>query len=163
MTAGSGMPLWLRGNYMAAARVSEGVLGRDNANHAIYISLGRIPGITGYHADDKTPRTYSAAGTDFAYLWNQFELRGDFRVWQRAGIGAYAALGRLGVNLLEENRLKLEFQTVFKEADTVRDYFLASGISYAATAEFSMRTMYEYENIGADNRLIFQLYYYLKL
>ena len=30
LTTGSGMPLYLKGNYLAAARVFEGVLARDN-------------------------------------------------------------------------------------------------------------------------------------
>lgn len=162
-TAGSGMPLLLNGGHLAAARVSEGVLGKDNSNHGIYFAIGRTPDITGYHADDRNPRTYSAAGTDLAYVWDRFELRGDLRVGQKGGNQLYAALGRFGVNLMEENRLKMEFQTVFKKAGKIRNYFLASGLSYSATADLSIRTMYEYEKQGADNRLVAQLYYYLKI
>ena len=163
LTTGSGMPLFLHGNYLASARISKGVLARDNYTAGLYYSGGRIPDIMGYHIENRKPRTYNVTGTDIAYLWDRFELRGDLRIGQRGGRNIYAALGRFGVDLMEENRLKLEFQTVTTKADGTLDYFLASGLSCTATAELSLRTMFEYENLGADKRLITQAYYYFKI
>ena len=163
LTAGSGMPLFLNGNYLASARISDGVLNKDNYNAGLYYSGGKIPEIIGYHIEDRKPRTYNVAGADISYLWDRFELRGDLRAGQKGGENVYAALGRFGVNLMEENRLKLEFQTVVTKADGVRDHFLASGLSYSATADLSFRTMFEYEDLGADKRLITQAYYYLNI
>ncbi|MFA6434526.1 MAG: hypothetical protein WCW52_07520 [Elusimicrobiales bacterium] len=163
LTAGSGMPLYLHGNYLASARLSEGVLARDNYNTGLYFSGGKIPDITGYHIENRTPETYNVAGTDFAYLLDRFEFRGDLRFGQKDGKGLYAALGRFGVNFLEENRLKLELQTVLTETNNIHDYFLTSGLAYAATPELSLRAIFEYENLGADKRLMTQVYYYLKI
>ena len=163
LTAGSGMPLFLNGNYLASARISEGVLAKDNFNTSLYFSGGKIPDITGYHIADRKPANYSVAGTDMVYLWDRFELRGDLRFGQKNGKGTYAALGRLGVNFLDESNLKLELQTVLTENNNVHDYFLASGLAYAATSELSLRGMFEYENLGADKRLMTQVYYYLKI
>jgi len=162
-TTGSGMPLLMDGNYLASVRISAGVPARDNYNAGIYYSGGKIPAVMGYHVEDRHPRTYNITGTDLVYLWNRFELRGDLRLGQRDGENIYAALGRLGVNLMEENRLKLEFQTVTVKTDGIRDYFLASGLSYAATSDLSFRTMFEYADRGADKRLMTQLYYYIKI
>jgi len=163
LTAGSGMPLFLNGNYLASARISEGVLAKDNYNAGLYFSGGKIPDITGYHITDRKPASYNVMGTDMAYLWDRFELRGDLRFGQKNGTGAYAALGRFGVNFLDENRLKLELQTVLTKANDIHDHFLAAGLAYAATSELSLRAMFEYENLGADKRLMTQVYYYLKI
>ena len=161
LTAGSGMPLVMNGNYLASARVSKGVLAKDNYNAGLYFSGGKVPGVMGYHIEDSKPKTYDFAGTDLAYLWDRFELRGDLRIGQKDGGDVYAALGRFGVNLMEENRLKLEFQTVITKTAGVRDYFLASGLACSATADLSFRTMFEYENLGADKRVVTQMYYYI--
>lgn len=163
MTAGSGMPLVMNGNHLASARISRGALARDNYNAGLYFSGGRIPDIMGYHIEDRKPAAYNVAGTDFAYLRDRFELRGDLRMGQKNGESVYAALGRFGVNLLEENRLKLEFQTVAVKTGGTGNYFLTSGLAYSATSELSFRTMFEYEDLGADKRLVTQVYYYIGL
>jgi hypothetical protein len=161
LTAGSGMPLFLNGNYLAAARICEGALARDNYNTSLYAAAGRIPDITGYHINDRQPREYSVFGSDFAVLWDRYELRGDLRVGQRGGESIYAVLGRFGVNLLEENRLKLEVQGVGTRTEAGGDYFLGTGLAYSLTADLAFRSMLEYEKLGADKRLITQLYYYI--
>jgi len=161
LTAGSGMPLFLNGNYLAALRVCEGALARDNYNTSFYAAAGKLPDITGYHINDREPRDYSVIGSDFAWLWDRYELRGDLRVGQRGGASIYAALGRFGVNFLEENRLKLEFQGVGIRSEPGTDYFLGTGLVYALTADLSLRTMFEYEKLGDDKRLITQFYYYI--
>ena len=64
------------------------------------------------------------------------------------------------MNFLEENRLKLEFQGVGTRSEPGTDLFLGTGLVYALTADLSLRTMFEYEKLGDDKRLITQLYYY---
>ena len=160
-TTGSGMPLSMYRNYLLSARICDGVLSRDNYNTSLYYSGGKIPDIIGYRVLDPKPITYNVLGTDFTYLWNRFELRGDLRMGQRGGESLYAMLGRLGVNLMDENRLKLELQAVGTKSFGLRDNFLATALSYAVNADLSVRTMFEYEHLGADKRLLMQLYYYI--
>ena len=98
-----------------------------------------------------------------AYLFDRYELRTDLRKGVKLGATTYAALARLSVNLLDESRLKLEFQPVFTGADKNDDYFLGAGLTYAVTADLSWRGMFEYERSTAEKRVLTQLYYYLKV
>lgn len=163
LTAGSGMPLSAKGNHLVSARVAEGVLARDNASKGVYFSMGKIPDVVGYEILDRTPVTYTMVGSDYAELWDGFEFRSDLRAGQRGGLPAYAALGRFGVNFLEENRLKAEVQAVFTQLNRVPDHFLAAGLTYSVTADLAARALFEYEYRGFDKRLLAQLYYYFNV
>ena len=163
LTTGSGMPLLLDGGYLASARAGRGVLNADNYTAGVYFSGGRVPDVQGYDIMDTHPMPYGFFGVDAAYLWDRLEFRADLRKGEKDGSPAYAALGRIGLNVLEENRLKLEFQPVFTELDGTSGYNLAGGFSYAATAELSWRSLYQYDNGTNDKRITTQLYYYLKI
>jgi hypothetical protein len=162
-TTGSGMPLYMNGNYLISARVSRGVLNQENYNAGLYISAGEIPDIAGYQILDGIPKPYTAVGTDFTRLWDRFEFRLDGRIGEKDSNQMYALLGRATINMLEENRMKLEFQPVFTRSSGVNDYFLASGLAYSFTSDLTMRGMFEYQNSNADKRLVTQLYYYFKI
>ena len=76
-TTGSGMPVYFKGNYMAAARVSYGVLSQDN------ITLV-FPWATAKHSKpwatmlmDSEPQRMSACGMDLTLLRNNLEHRFD--------------------------------------------------------------------------------------
>jgi opacity protein-like surface antigen len=64
------------------------------------------------------------------------------------------------MNLLEENRLKLEFQPVLWKELGESSYTLSGGASYQATSDLALRAMYEYTDQTEDNRIVFQVYYY---
>lgn len=163
LTSGSGMPLHLDGNYLFSGRVSKGVLNQENYNAGFYFSGGRIPDVAGYSIIDGQPRGYSAIGADFTHTWDRYELRADARKGEKNGFSAYAVLARLGVNFLAENRLKIEFQQVILGLNGVNDTLLAAGISYAATADLTWRSMFEYDRNSAQKRVVTQLYYYFSV
>jgi len=163
LTSGSGMRPRASGNYLVSGRVSDGVLARDNYTAGLYASAGRIPELAGYTVIDGTEKPYTAFGADYALLWDQWELRGDLRAGEKAGSRYVSGLGRLGLNLLEENRLKLEAQGVYSGLAGMRGWALAAGASYSLTSELTWRAMFEYDERMRDRRVVTQLYYYLPL
>ena len=163
LTSGTGFPLLINGNFLVSTRVSKGVLNQENYNVGAYFSGGKVPDVTGYDIDSKAPKPYNVLGLDATYLWDRLEFRADLRKGIKLGATTYAALGRIGLNLLEENRLKLELQPVFAGLGGAHDYFLAAGAAYAVTADLSARAMFEYERITAEKRVLTQLYYYLRM
>ncbi len=163
LTTGSGMRLRAAGGILASGRVSKGVLGRDNYTAGLYASLGKVPETSGYSLIDGRNRPYSAIGADYALLWDRWELRADLRGGGLRGARYLAGLGRLGLNLLDENRLKLEGQAVYSGVQKMEGWALAAGASYAVTADLTWRAMFEYEDAMRDRRLVTQLYYYLPI
>ena len=163
LTTGSGMRLRAAGNYLLSARAARGVLNRDNHSVGLYGAVGKIPGTAGYSLLDGQERSYAAAGLDGALLWDRWELRGDLRTGEKAGMHYFAGLGRLGVNLLEENRLKLEAQAVYSGMEHMPGWALGAGFSYAVTPYLAWRALFEYEDAMNDRRLATQVYYYLPI
>jgi hypothetical protein len=163
LTTGSGMRLRAAGNYLVSARVSRGVLARDNRQAGFYASYGRVPATAGYALVDANEKPYSAFGADAALLWDRLELRGDLRAGEKSGMPYTAALCRLGLNLLDENRLKLETQAVYSGMEHMEGWALAAGASYALAPELTARLLLERDNTMHDSRLAAQLYYYLPI
>jgi hypothetical protein len=186
-TTGSGMPIYFKGNYLASARIAKGVLERDNFNLGLSTAYGNVLETMGYELMSDDPVEFHMTSIDFTYLWTRFESRLDCMVGRRMGRmdeSAYAFFWRFTVNLLEENRLKLEAQPVFWEERGISRYMLSAGVSYQATEDLTLRAMYQYidaagdhdiivipalrslyPNIDAeeDNRIVFQVYYYAGL
>ena len=163
LTTGSGMRPRAAGNYLVSGRLSKGVLNRDNRAAGLYASLGKTPGISGYRVMDGLEAPYSALGADYALLWDRWELRADVRGGEKWGMHYLAGLGRLGLNLLDENRLKLEGQAVYSGMEGMEGWALAAGASFALTPDLAWRVMLEYEDRMNDKRAVTQLYYYLPL
>jgi hypothetical protein len=163
LTSGTGMRPRGAGNYLVSARASRGVLNRDNYAVGLYGSAGKVPEIEGYKVMDGAERTYTAAGLDGALLWDRWELRGDLRAGEKAGMHYLAGLGRVGLNLLEENRLKLEAQAVYSGMERMESWTLGAGFSYAVTPYLYWRGLFEYEEEMYDKRVVTQLYYYLPI
>lgn len=161
LTSGSGMRLSAPGTYAASGRVFSGTLNGENYTAGVYASAGRTQGVAGYRVTDPAVKPYSAAGADCALLWDRWELRVDLRAGTARGARYLAGLGRLGLNLLDENRLKLEAQAVYSGTARMEGWALAAGASYALTGDLSWRAMYEYEDRMNDKRVVTQLYYYL--
>ena len=59
LTTGSGMPLHFKGNFLAAARVSKGVLARDNYSVGLSLAHGDILETMGYALVDPEPFAWS--------------------------------------------------------------------------------------------------------
>lgn len=162
-TSGTGMRLRAAGNYLVSGRIVKGALNRDNYSGGVYFSIGRVPEIMGLRLLDGEEKACSAVGTDFSLFWDRWELRTDLRGGRRRGMDYLAGLGRLGLNLLDENRLKLEAQGVYSGIKGMESWTLGSGFSYAFTPDLTWRMMFEYADVMSDKRVVTQLYYYFKV
>jgi hypothetical protein len=162
-TTGSGMPIYFKGNSLISARAAKGVLSRDNYTLGLSAAYGRNLETMGYHLMDPDPREFYLGGADLAYLWNNIENRFEVLAGKRRGERALALFWRLGVSFLEEGRLKVEVQPTYWEIGQDWDYQLAGGVSFQATADLTLRSMYVYDRQTNDQRAILQVYWYHRL
>jgi len=160
LTAGSGMPLRLKGNYLAAARVSKGVLGRDNYSAGLSMAGGKILDIMGYQLMSDDPIDFRCVSADLTYLWNNLEARAEVLAGKKDRTNVLALFGRLGANLLQEGRLKIEAQPAVMKTGADWRTLLSGGIALQATADLALRAMVQRESAGKDTRIVFQAYYY---
>jgi hypothetical protein len=163
LTAGSGMPLEFSGNYLFSGRLSLGVLSRDNWSLGISGAYGEALETMGYAYISTDPKPFQMAGLDITHVWNNLENRFEAMAGRKYGVDAWAAFWRLGVNLLEEERLKWEFQPIVTKEGGESGLKLATGLSFAATSDLSLRIMYAYDREEQDSRVIFQVYYYKRI
>jgi hypothetical protein len=163
LTTGSGMPLYFRGNYLAAIRVSLGVLARDNYSLGVSLAQGDILETVGYHLTNDEPVGFTAVAADATYLWRNLENRFEVLTGQRAGSNIFLLFWRSGVNLLGEGRLKLEVQPIVQK-DTGRwDYIFSGGAAYQVTADLAARSMIQYGHAAKDARFVLQIYFYKRV
>jgi hypothetical protein len=166
-TAGSGMPLQFRGNYLLAGRISKGDLNQQNYNIGLSASYGKNLQAMGYHLMDMDPIPTAMAGVDASALSNRWENRLEF-IWSRQTldlpqghyVSDYVIFHRLTANLLEENRLKLEVQNRWRMGQRGDGRLTLAG-SYQITSDLTFRSMMEIED--PRTRVIAQLYWYHKL
>jgi hypothetical protein len=160
-TIGSGMPVLFKGgNYMAAGRASYGVLSRDNMNIGFSLGYGKTLDTMGYKLIDSEPLRMALGGLDFTFLWNRFENRFDVIGGKWLGERTYAIFYRLGVNLDQEGRFKIEAQPLWWKSGEERNYELSFCFSFLATSNLTLRLAYFYNHNERDNRVEMQLYYY---
>ncbi len=162
-TAGSGMPLHFKGNHLASARISKGVLEQENYTIGLSAAYGEVLETMGYELMSPDPMPFRMASIDLAYLWTRFENRLEFMGGEKMDEPSYALYWRFTVNLLEENRLKLEAQPILWNTMGESSYTLSAGISYQATADLALRAMYQYADAEKENRFIAQVYYYRRM
>jgi len=161
VTTGSGMPVLFKGgNYMATARASYGVLSQDNMNLGFSLGYGRTLDTMGYDLRDPEPRQMALAGVDFTFLRNNFEHRFDFLGGKWLGEETYALFYRVGVNIDQEGRFKIEAQPAWWKFGEEKNYQLSLCFSALATSNLTIRLGYTYDNDANDNRVVMQLYYY---
>jgi hypothetical protein len=161
VTTGSGMPILFKGgNYMAAGRASYGVLSQDNMNLGVSLGYGKTLDTMGYELRDEEPRRMALGGLDFTYLMNRFEHRFDFLGGKWLGERTYAFFYRLGLNLGQEGRFKIEAQPTYWKLGDDENYLLSFCFSVLATSNLTVRLGYFYDRNEKDNRVVLQLYYY---
>lgn len=163
LTTGSGMPIYFENNYLASARISKGSLNQENYNLGFSAAYGKTLTTMGYHRMDGDPERFAMAGADMAYLWDNFEARCEVMAGKNKDEEAFAFFGRFGVNLLDESRLKLEFQPIVSKIGDDENFEISAGASYMLTGDITLRAMYDYDHNSDDHKIIFQLYYYKKL
>lgn len=160
VTTGSGMPVYFKGNYMTTARVSYGVLSKDNINVGFSLGYGKTLDTMGYDLRDSEPRKMALAGLDLTFLRNHFEHRFDFLAGKWLGEKTYALFYRFGVNLDQEGRFKIEAQPAYWRLGEERNYQQSFCFSVLATSNLTVRLAYFYDRSEKDNRVVLQLYYY---
>jgi hypothetical protein len=162
-STGSGMPLEFDGNYLISARASYGVLSRDNYNIGVSSTYGKPIDTIGYEKIMPDPTKTFLYGADFTYFWNNIENRFEAVAGEKMDEDTYAFLWRIGVNFLDEDRLKLEFQPVYRNLGEDWNYELNGGVTYKLTSDIALRGVYTYDAEMNDNRVVFQIYWYHKL
>jgi hypothetical protein len=160
LTTGSGMPVYTRGNSMGAARISYGVLSRDNFNMGFSLGYGKTLDTMGYELRDPEPLKMSLAAFDAAYVINRFEHRLDALAGKWLNQDTYAMMYRLGFNADPEGLLKIEAQPTYWKTGDEKDYLMTLCFSSQVTTNLTIRLMPSYQNNTRDKRIVLQLYYY---
>jgi opacity protein-like surface antigen len=163
LTTGSGMPLQFGDNYLFSGRLSFGVLGRDNWSLGLSAGYGEALETMGYALMSPDPKPFRMAGVDIAHVWNNLENRVEAVIGRKFGLDAWAVFWRLGVNLLDEERLKWEIQPILMKEGGKTGLKLGTGLSFVATGNLTLRVMYAYDREQQDSRIVFQVYYYKRL
>lgn len=158
-TTGSGMPVYFKGNYMLAGRVAYGVLNEENYTVGLSAGYGRTLDTMGYELRDAEPRDMRLGGADFAFLRDNLEHRFDLLAGEWLGVDTVALMYRLGYLFGPEERLKIEGQPTYWNSGG-ENWLMSLCFSALATADLTFRTMYEYNHLDDDHRVIVQLYYY---
>lgn len=163
LTAGSGMPLRLGKSYLLSGRVGMGILSRSNSSLGLSAAYGKTLETIGYEVISADPMPLRLIGADFSHLWNNLENRLELMAGQKRGENTLALFWRLGVNLLQEERLKLEVQPIYlKQSGEARLNF-SMGMSFLATADLTLRAMVATDAEMKDSRLVIQVYYYKRI
>lgn len=163
LTAGSGMPLRLGGNFLASARVSRGVLARDNYSLGLSAAAGNILDIMGYHVMSDQRMPFRGVSADLTYLRDNLENRAEVFVGRKGGRDVLALFWRLGLNLLEEGRLRLEAQPVLMRSGRDWTSLLSAGASLQVSGDLALRSMVQYDRAARAARVVFQAYFYRSL
>jgi hypothetical protein len=163
LTTGSGMSLHLDGGWLASARAGFGVLSSDSHTVGLSVARGKVLDVVGYHVLPGGLQDFTLGGADATLLWENWEGRFEVLGGERLGQPAYGLLWRLGLNLTEENRLKLEVQPEVLRTGTDISNNISAGLTYLINGDLTWRAMYQYDNATNDLRVLTQLYYYLKM
>lgn len=170
VTTGSGMPLYqslpgtpFESHYMTAARVSYGVLARDNFDAGFSLGYGRTLSTVGYTLMDIEPHPMKLAGADLTIFQDNLEHRFDLYTGEWLGKDLFALFYRFGVNLDQEGRFKIEAQPMYWKLAGVENQRMALCFTVLATSNLTVRTEYAYDRFLNDNRFLLQLYYYSPL
>jgi hypothetical protein len=163
VTTGTGMPIYLKGNYMTAARISYGVQSRDNFNLGFSLGYGYTLDTMGYRLRDPEPQLMRLAGVDLTMLRDNLEHRFDLYAGTWLGQDTFALSYRFGINVDQEGRLKIEAQPTYWKFGEEYDYEAALSLSSVVTADLTVRLGYTYDHNRDDHRVLLQLYYYLPI
>ncbi|HPW18669.1 MAG TPA: hypothetical protein PLP83_09865, partial [Candidatus Aminicenantes bacterium] len=160
LTAGSGMPLRLEGNYLAAARVFKGVLARDNYSLGLSAAHGKVLEAMGYGPPPAGPVGWTAVSLDLSHAWRNLENRAEVLLGRRDGAAMALLFWRAGLSLLAENRLKLEAQPALWRRAGAWERALAAGLTYLFNADLAGRLMVYHDSERGGARFVVQLYWY---
>jgi len=160
LTAGSGMGLKLDGNSFLSGRYGFGVLNEDNFTAGLSFGYGRFRDVAGYTSMSDNLIDFAMAAVDVTWLRNNLENRVEVMAGKRAGKGTLAAFWRIGLGLLEENRLKIELQPTAIVSSGRAELEFSGGLTYLLHPDWTLRAMVSHAPDMEDTRVVFQVYYY---
>jgi len=173
VTNASGMNLYNKsGNYMLAARAAYGVLNEDNYSLGVTVQKGLNLVAMGYHfhklpgEDEPKLHPQTLAGFDAQARYNNLETALDVYAGEFLEQNAWSILWRNGINLLSEDKLKLEGQGIWRLFEGKRYVDYSAGVTYKLTPDLALRAVYDWQDAtGADDyyKVIGQIYYYSRL
>ncbi len=160
LTTGSGMPIAFHGNYFATARVSYGVLERDNYSVGFSAGQGWLLDVMGTRIESTETTSFAMAGLDLSVLTDAWEHRAEVYAGSRGGRTAFAALWRIGRGFFEENRLKVELQPAVVRMGGATHLLLGAGLTFVPHPDWTLRAMISRDGSSRDTRAVVQVYYY---
>jgi len=160
LTAGSGMALRLKNTYLAAARISRGVLSQDNYSLGFSLAYGRVQDVMGNTLLSDAVVDLKLASLDFSWVRNNWENRFEMLGGSRDGLGEFVLFWRTGIGLFGENRLKLEAQPILKLTRESTSFELGLGATSLLSADWTLRAMTIYNTEAKDLRFVLQVYFY---
>jgi hypothetical protein len=160
LTAGSGMALNLKGNFLASARIASGILEQDNHSLGFSAAIGQVLEVKGLKLLAAEPQNFFMVGFDGSWLVNNWQHSIDIMAGVRDDRPAAAVFWRTSLGLLAEERLKLEVQPAFLLLHGAALFQLAAGATFLAAADWTLRTMVAYNGEMKDTKLMLQIYYY---
>jgi hypothetical protein len=163
LSTGSGMRLDTDGNYFASARISFGVLARDNFTLGLSSAYGRPLETVGYEKMAPDPQRTFLAALDAGYFWSNIENRIEIAASDRAEGDSHAILWRIGANFFDDERVKLEFQPVYTKSGVGWNYEISASAAYKLTSDLTLRGMYGYDHMMEESKVIFQIYWYHRM
>jgi hypothetical protein len=163
-TTGSGMELDTDdGSYLVTSRWSFGILPRDNYNLGVSFMDGKIFDMMGNMFMDNTLQNITLGSIDLSYNYNNFEHKFEVDYGEKNKMDATAMFYRLGINFLEENRLKLEGQYTYTKSNGMDNNFIGIGTTYRINSDLTMRLLFQREREMNDKSVIAQIYYYFRI
>ena len=160
LTTGSGMPIYTKGNYMTAARISYGVLSQDNFNMGFSLGYGRTLDTMGYMLRGSEPQDMKLADIDLTILRNRFEHRFDVLAGTWLDQETYALMYRIGFNVDPEGLMKIEAQPTYWKFGDEKNFLMMLCFSSQVTSNLTIRLAPSYETNTSEKRIVLQLYYY---
>jgi hypothetical protein len=161
LTTGTGMPVRLGGNFMAAARVSFGVQSQESFNLGFSLGYGETLDTMGYRVRAPEPARMRLVGVDLTVLRDNLEHRFDFYSGTWLDQQTFAVSYRFGANLDPEGRLKIEAQPTFWSVADEGGFEAALCVSSLVTSDLTARLGYTYDSARSDHRVLLQLYFYM--
>lgn len=174
-TNASGMNVYNKdGNYLLSARAAYGVLSRDNYSIGATVQKGVNLVAMGYHyhiapgTTDPKLHPQTLAGIDGQVRYYNLESALDVYAGKFLYKDAYSVLWRNGINILPEEKLKLEGQGIWRLFEGEHYVEYSAGLTFRLTSDLALRAMYGWQNTTKEDvdesyKVIGQIYYYTQL
>jgi len=160
VTTGSGMPWYLRDNFLVSGRVGWWDYDKDNVTLGASAASGKVLRSMGYHImHNKKTHDMAVIGVDASKRVLSFYGHGDLLYGEYAGEAAYSGLIRLGYNFLPEERANAEFQVYASKLEGDNSKYFSLGGGYKITPQLTLRGALNISGTDNYHTLVLQLYY----